>query len=227
MRKPKPEGRERKPRFKPKQPEMTRPNKIRNVQERVGQLTNREAEHEHFAEFQQQANSDKNPRGAAILIATNLELCLTYAIALFLHPDRQSALFKRGGALNGFSNKIAVGHAMDLYGEETYTNLELVRIIRNAFAHAHIPIGFDTPEIADACALLVAPKPIPPFTVGTDTEDTTAWRGLQRYRRVCDRTGHNFIWHFRKGKQQILAEELNRGLAERYTQISARPAALP
>jgi hypothetical protein len=47
------------------------------------------------------------------------------------------------GPLSTFSNKILMGHALRIYDENTRCNLDIVRNIRNAFAHSKRPINFD------------------------------------------------------------------------------------
>jgi hypothetical protein len=70
--------------------------------------------------------------------------------------DEQSArddLFgrERPGAINGFYGKIILGHALGAYTKSFKEDLDRIRHIRNAFAHARGEISFHTQEIADAC----------------------------------------------------------------------------
>ena len=115
----------------------------------------------------------RNDRGAAILLGTFVEDALQRAIEQVLHirPKQHRALFGINAPLGTFSNKIRVAFALDIIGPETFANLNTIREIRNAFAHAKIHISFKTKQVCDACALLVIPKDIGlfPFLAKHDT----------------------------------------------------------
>lgn len=49
--------------------------------------------------------------------------------------------------LSGFSAMIRLGFALRLYGELTFHDLELLRELRNLFAHGRLAIDFDTPGV--------------------------------------------------------------------------------
>jgi DNA-binding MltR family transcriptional regulator len=51
-------------------------------------------------------------------------------------------LVSERGPLGTFSQKITIGYAFSIYNDETRTNLDVVRSIRNAFAHAKMPLDF-------------------------------------------------------------------------------------
>src|SRR5262249_47141854 len=69
-------------------------------------------------------------------------------------------LFTGNGALASFSSRIQVASALGLLTREQRANLDYIREIRNAFAHATKPIRFATPEIKAVCALLVIHSPV-------------------------------------------------------------------
>ena len=52
--------------------------------------------------------------------------------------------------LSTFSAKIRMGFAMKLYGERTFDDLELLKKLRNLFAHGRLAIDFNTPEVKSA-----------------------------------------------------------------------------
>jgi hypothetical protein len=60
---------------------------------------------------------------------------------------------KPGGPLETFSQRITMGQVLQIYGPDTKYNLDLLRLLRNTFAHAHIPVTFETQEIAAAIGL--------------------------------------------------------------------------
>jgi hypothetical protein len=120
----------------------------------------------------------RNDRGAALLLATNVENSLQIAIERKLSTAR-----KRRTA--SFDAKIRKGYALGLFGQETKESLVIIRLIRNAFAHAPSPVRFSTPEIEEACALLKVPARV---GAADDQKDTNA-TGRERFRLVCERIG--------------------------------------
>jgi len=53
------------------------------------------------------------------------------------------------GPLNSFSSKIVIGYALGIYDERMRNDLDIVRKIRNAFAHSRKLIQFDDPLIVN------------------------------------------------------------------------------
>ena len=149
---------------------------------------------EHIIEFQSELNSENNHRGSAILIASTVENVLETAILRILTKGRTKRIFGHREPLGGFSNKILMGYALNIYGDEMFGNLEIIRNIRNAFAHSKVPISFETPEVANVCAALQSPVVIPPYAVGSNEKNAEGLIGLARYRFVADRISHNLLW---------------------------------
>lgn len=78
------------------------------------------------------------------------------------HPHREAvveALFDRDGPLNSLSSTIVLAYAMRLIDQVTYDNANTIRRIRNVFAHAVVPVTFDTPEIIAECRRLRVREP--------------------------------------------------------------------
>jgi hypothetical protein len=73
-------------------------------------------------------------------------------------------LVDNGGALSTSFAKNHLGYAMGLYGKSSLNNLETIRRIRNAFAHAAVPLTFDTEQVATEIGELEieADREIPP-----------------------------------------------------------------
>jgi hypothetical protein len=60
-------------------------------------------------------------------------------------------MFQSSGPFGAFSSKIRTAYMMGLISEEFFQNLEIMREIRNRFAH-HTEIGsFDIQEISSRC----------------------------------------------------------------------------
>jgi hypothetical protein len=75
------------------------------------------------------------------------------AVAEYDAPTQRAELFggDRPGAINGFYGKIILGHAMGAYTKAFKDDLDRIRHIRNAFAHAKGEISFKTREVSDVC----------------------------------------------------------------------------
>lgn len=149
---------------------------------------------DHFKAFRDEVRAERNDRGAAILLATNIENALDSALRQFLDPKYYDSLGAMHGPLGSFSSKILMGRALSIYGEVTFKNLDTIRHIRNAFAHSKIPINFATPEVRAACGVLTILAPVPPHTVKDPAIDPNAFEGRERYQDVCEVIAHNLIW---------------------------------
>jgi len=176
----------------------------------------------------EEANAEKNDRGAAILIATNLENALESAIIRQLQlGSKRRDLFGLNSPGGTFDFKIRIGHALRIFGDETRGNLDMIRSIRNTFAHAKIPIQFTEPAVTKACALLVIPRLLPPVSrpVGWQPEiqeELAAIQGKKRFERVCNDTAHNLIVRSLGGPHEIARESLREigMVADAYTVLA-------
>jgi hypothetical protein len=164
-------------------------------------LSRQEASAEDMAEFEKQVELETNDRGAAILMATNVELALSLAIFRLLDWDDTSRerLESDAGPISSFSKRILLGRALGIYGDTMQYNLDMVRQIRNAYAHSHVPITFETKEVKDAVGLLKQIELLPPFRVTGDKKLTTA---RQVFSDACVTLTHNLmIWAHSIGRK--------------------------
>jgi DNA-binding MltR family transcriptional regulator len=150
---PKPEGLPSKPRFKArgKPPNATL--------ESLSALSRATPKQDHRGDFIQEINQEKNDRGAAILVVTNVENALQTCLQnILVNQDAShNDLFGNNAPMATFDSKIRMAYALGIVGPEMLENLNIIRHIRNAFAHSKIPITFDTKEVADASNLLHKP----------------------------------------------------------------------
>lgn len=195
----------------------------------LSKLTKAEPNPEHFRDFYAEAIGEKNDRGAAILLAANIENALESALVRILKNGRTSKLFGVEKPLGAFRNKIWIAYALDIFGNETFLNLECIRHIRNAFAHSKIPIRFDTPEIANVCALMKVPVQRQPVGALTPypPPDYSKLKGRELFREVCNALGHNLHVHNLGGVFRIARNAVNASFDEAYTEISATHSPLP
>lgn len=100
-------------------------------------------------------------RAAVILQASNVENILQGIIEKKMrHPlsnDIRDRLFEGNGPLSTFANKIMVGYVLELFGPLFRHDLDLIRELRNGFAHVRRPMTLTTPEIAEVCKHLKLP----------------------------------------------------------------------
>jgi DNA-binding MltR family transcriptional regulator len=94
--------------------------------------------------------STSSPRGAAMVAAAFLD---EFLMKLLLHhmeiiSDAEvSALFDPDRPLGSFSSRIKLARALGICGPKTAHDLNLMRAIRNAFAHGLRKMNFETPEV--------------------------------------------------------------------------------
>lgn len=91
----------------------------------------------------------KSDRAAAIIAASFLEDSLRFLLerrCVQLSKREYSELFDRG-PLSSFEAMIKIGFAFDFYRNLVRDDLDIIRQIRNAFAHAMVPLSFDTPQV--------------------------------------------------------------------------------
>ena len=133
-------------------------------------------------------------------MATNVELALNRAVFRLLECDQETygQLTSEEGPAGSFSQKIHLGRALRIYGKDTQHNLDHIRLIRNAFAHSHAPISFETKEVKDAVAVMKQVPALPPVGVAAYADiNMTERTSRNDYRRTCDITAHNLlIWAF-------------------------------
>jgi hypothetical protein len=164
------------------------------------ELARMQADMQHFEVFTEQIRSEENDRGAAILAATNVEIALRYALArrLTVKTDQDERIFGLGAPLSTFDNKIRIAYALEIFGDQTKTNLDIVREIRNAFAHAHIPITFKTDQVKNACKLLIVQELLPPRAVklgegGKILAQKVPETDRDHFIIVCEGLAHNLL----------------------------------
>jgi hypothetical protein len=80
-------------------------------------------------------------RGSVILAGTLVEDSLRALLISRMAPG----VAKKPPS--SFSAKIRMGFDLKLYGERTFHDLELLRELRNLFAHGQLAIDFNTPDV--------------------------------------------------------------------------------
>jgi DNA-binding MltR family transcriptional regulator len=95
-------------------------------------------------------------RGTALIVAAWVDDALEALIRARLRPDKSLAddLLRSDGPLGSFSARIKMSYLLDLIEPTARKDLELIRKIRNDFAHARSELRFTTPSIRDRCKQL-------------------------------------------------------------------------
>jgi hypothetical protein len=90
----------------------------------------------------------ESDRGAAILAGSFVEHTLgTYLRFRMRDPKVADDLFAPMGPLASFAQRIAIAYAFGLIPQTLYRDFDVIRRIRNHFAHHPMDTTFDTPEI--------------------------------------------------------------------------------
>jgi len=128
-----------------------------------------------FLDFLNDFNKETD-RGAALAAAAMLDELLGQIIEAFLIPNKGSAALLDGfnAPLGSFSARIASSFALGLLSEIEYKECELIRKIRNEFAH-QIKVSFTTQKVVSFCTKLqLSAKSYGDVHVNTRGQFTTA-----------------------------------------------------
>jgi hypothetical protein len=130
-----------------------------SIKSKLRVLTRRRPTSADIEEINRQIESENNQRGAALLAATPVENALVWAITsrIASFSSHYVKLFENEGLFSTFDSRITIAHSLYIFGSETLHNLDTVKHVTNAFAHAGVPVTFGTDEIAAACHTLRAP----------------------------------------------------------------------
>jgi hypothetical protein len=82
----------------------------------------------------------------AVLVEHELDVSLRERLRISNDAEWQTLVDERG-PFSSFSRKIAVGHALRIYREDFRENLDIIRAVRNAFAHSRRIIDFSHPLV--------------------------------------------------------------------------------
>ena len=75
-----------------------------------------------------------------------------------LSGEDSDRIFSGFGPLSSFSAKILMAYALGVINRRTRANLEHIKELRNAFAHASKPLSFRTLEVKAVAQLLLLPE---------------------------------------------------------------------
>ena len=110
---------------------------------------------EHLEALEKELYVSGNDRATVVLFGSFLEehlgQLLMSTMRADLNSDEKKQLLEYEGAIGSFSSKIIMAYALKLIGPITRFDLNLIRILRNEFAHSRMPFDFSTPEVCAVC----------------------------------------------------------------------------
>ena len=102
---------------------------------------------------------EESDRGAVLVGVAYLDdLLLRLFKRMLLDKTLSEELFGGSGPLSNLSGRIKVAYCLGWIGPATFRDLDLLRRIRNDFAHLHKPITFTDPSVQSRCRDLEMPK---------------------------------------------------------------------
>jgi hypothetical protein len=118
-------------------------------------LTRTEPDFSHLENLERELYVSGSDRATAVMLGSFLEVNLERLLSKQMRSDLNSKdrrqIFEYEGALGTLSSKIVVAYALKLIGPITKADLNLIRLLRNEFAHSRIPFNFTTPEVWTVC----------------------------------------------------------------------------
>jgi histone deacetylase complex regulatory component SIN3 len=148
---------------------------VNRVQERVRKLEETHPHLKGFGEFLEELNKETE-RGAALASAAFVDDLVQQILSAFLLETESAANLLNGfnAPLGSFSARIAAAHAMGLISDAEQRECDLIRKVRNEFAHK-IKMSFDDKRVQGLCsALTFSAKPYEGAPVSTRGAFTTA-----------------------------------------------------
>lgn len=146
-----------------------------------------------------------NDRAAAVMLASFTEVALQTFLKGHIRPtysaENMRLLFEFSGVLGTFGAKITIAYAFNWIGPETRHDLDLIRLMRNEFAHARRSFGFTDAPVAAVCKNLQAPDwpgafiPMGSLARAMDlpAEASDRKHPRTRYRMACHTISHRLL----------------------------------
>lgn len=114
--------------------------------------------------------NSSSDRACALLLTAILDQAILSILSTQMrgatNEERKALFYGQNAILGSFSSKIKLSHAMGLLTKEQKDSLTIMREIRNAFAHASIPLTFTNDIIAVECVKLFDESKIIPEKLG-------------------------------------------------------------
>jgi mannitol operon repressor len=148
---------------------------VKMVRDKVRRLEETHPHLKHFGEFLEEFNKETE-RGAALAAAAFIDDLLQRILTAFLLNKSSADKLLSGSAapVGTFSARIAAARALGLISETERHQIELIRKVRNEFAH-QVKMSFDDKKIEGLCSSMTyRAKRYKDVTVSTRGAFTTA-----------------------------------------------------
>ena len=105
-------------------------------------------------------------RGTALVAAAWIDDALEASLRAFFRQDKEAAdkILQPDGPLGSFSSRIKLAYLLGILTPDMLSDLEIIRSIRNDFAHLRENLRFSNQSVRDRCKSFVAAKA---FQIGT------------------------------------------------------------
>ena len=122
---------------------------------RFKSLWRKEPTHENLDDIERELYAIGSDRATVIMFAAfienHLERLLSKKMRDLNSDDRQRLFGPDRSPLGDFGAKIIIAYALKSIGPITKDDLDLVRLLRNGFAHSRMSLTFETPEVRAVC----------------------------------------------------------------------------
>jgi len=114
------------------------------------------AEQQQRIEAFRKALTAESDRGCALFAAAHLDASLSdlLYISLVANRDIEKDLFEGTAPLAAFSARIKMAYYLGLISRAIRRDLDIIRAVRNDFAHTLAVVSFDNQQIRDRCKAL-------------------------------------------------------------------------
>lgn len=146
-------------------------------------------------------------RGAVLIMGSLVDATLRLALEctmVAMDPAQAAKVFEGSDApLGGFYARIRTGKALGIYGERLEKNLGVIRVVRNQFAHALIPLTLEHPLVTKECALF-------PLAMLTKWPLPNEWSDTRiRFVSACFEAADFLVgWSINHGGREIEVEDI-------------------
>jgi DNA-binding MltR family transcriptional regulator len=105
-------------------------------------------------------------RGAALIGAAFIDNVMESMLRAYFVDDKEivDEILNSNDLIGNLSVKGKLAYCLGLIGKENYRDINVIRKIRNEFAHLDKLVSFDMPDVKKLCQVLISPKVIPPVS---------------------------------------------------------------
>ena len=96
----------------------------------------------------------ESDRACALILAANLDNRLKDVLSAFfvvMSENQEKEIFSGNGALSTFSSKIKLAYALGFLANDERHDLDIIRKVRNDFAHVEEGLDFSSEQIKSRC----------------------------------------------------------------------------